>query len=590
MVVVSSLGEGGGVVCAEQALELGGALGDLACKPDGRSVRVADPVGGWLADGRGLCGAQGEEGNVDGVVDDGEKLRDVEDLSDYLAPTVDAPILLPAHIDQLCATSPTPRPEPDVSLYLHGKHGPPEARVVWRCDLSRENIRAWSETVALCPPASGEMLSVPLWRLRTWLAQAGVPDDSADIEGMSVDIEETSSSPRPCLLWRGRDRSKVAKSAGDIAPGEVVIVPAAYGIEGLGQSAPSQAVGGESLDLWEPARMSSGRPAAVRLHRAALAPWLGCPPLKELVATAEAPTWDREEVLDAIDAVLAYAPEDEDAPPPPPSWWLDHLRTARRGRMDDHPAGGIVLFAPETSDTRRSGEPDLFADDDDLTSAGDREVSLDDHSASVERAAGKLARRCLPEDVLTQVQLAAHWHDVGKLDERFQVMLRQGDEVASASADAPLAKSASIPVSPSHRRTIRAASGLPESFRHEMLSAQLAKLRAPLPTNDQDADLVLHLIASHHGHARPFAPVSPDPTPPGVSGRLGREQLNLAAKERGALIAPHRVDSGLSDRFWRMTRRYGWWGLAYLEAIVRLADWYGSAFVIEQAPSEESER
>jgi CRISPR-associated endonuclease/helicase Cas3 len=542
----------------------------------------------WLCDN---AAPDGEGKLIDfGVEALGEKLSEVEDLSDYLAPTVDAPILLPAHLDLLCETSPTPRAEPDVSLYLHGRHGPPEVRVVWRCDLSPENVRAWIETVALCPPAGGEMLSVPLWRLRTWLAQAGAPDDSADIEGVSVDAEETAPSLRPCLLWRGRDRSKVAKSAGDIAPGEVVIVPAAYGIEGLGQSAASQAVGGESLDLWEPARMSSGRPAAVRLHRAALAPWLGCPRLKELVATAEAPTWDREEVLVAIDAVLGYAPEGEDAPPSPPSWWLDHLRAVRGGRTEDHPAGGIVLFARETVDTRRRGEPDLFADDDDLTSASDREVSLDDHSVSVKRAADKLARRCLAEDLLTQVRLAAYWHDVGKLDERFQVMLHQGDEIAAASADAPLAKSAFIPASPARRRAIREASGLPENFRHEMLSAQLAERHAPLPANDQGADLVLHLIASHHGHARPFAPVSPDPTPPSVSGLFGSEQVDLEATQRAALAAPHRIDSGLADRFWRMTRRYGWWGLAYLEAIVRLADWYGSAFVIERAPDEESER
>jgi CRISPR-associated endonuclease/helicase Cas3 len=258
--------------------------------------------------------------------------------------------------------------------------------------------------------------------------------------------------------------------------------------------------------------------------------------------------------------------------------------------MEDHPAGGIVLFARETSDTHRRGEPDLFADDDDLTSESDCEVSLDDHSILVRRAADKLARRCLPEDLLAQIRLAAYWHDVGKLDERFQVMLRQGDEVAAAAADVPLAKSASIPASPARRRAIREASGLPENFRHEMLSAQLAKLYAPLPTDDEDADLILHLIASHHGYARPFAPVSPDPTAPGVSGRLGNEQLNLAAKDRAALTAPHHIDSGVPDRFWRMNRRYGWWGLAYLEAIVRLADWYGSAFVIERLPGEESER
>jgi len=554
-------------------------------EPDAVYGRALAETWKWLRD----QAEQTSDGRL--VVDFGVEALETRvrelDVSALLAPTENAPTLLPAHLDLLCQTAPPAQPEPDVSLYLHGRPGPPEVSVVWRCDLAPDRSDDWREIVALCPPVSGEMLQAPLWRVRAWLAEKIEPDDSADLEGSGEAADHEVGRIRPCLLWRGRDRSVVASNARAIASGDVVVVPAGYGIAGLGYATRARAVGAEGLDLWEPAREVAHQPPAVRLTRAALAPWLACPPVRDLLARIEAPAWDRAEIEDAIEAVRAYRPEAEDAPPGPPGWWLELLQTASGGRIEEHPAGGAVLFARSSAGRRDAAEPDLFADDDELTSAAEAEVPLEVHTESVQRAAVKLAERCLPEDLRSAVELAAVWHDAGKLDERFQLLLRQGDEIALAAAATPLAKSPSVATSPWRRRAIREASGLPDRFRHETLSLQLAERFAKLPPEEHLADLVLHLVAAHHGHARPLVPVSPDPTPPGVVGEIRGIDVRFRAEERAAAIPAHHAGSGIPERFWRLVRRYGWWGLAYIEAVFRLADWYGSAFVVFSTAKEE---
>jgi CRISPR-associated endonuclease/helicase Cas3 len=78
-----------------------------------------------------------------------------------------------------------------------------------------------------------------------------------------------------------------------------------------------------------------------------------------------------------------------------------------------------------------------------------------------------------------------------------------------------------------------------------------------------DQELLLHLVGSHHGRCRLFAPVVHDLAPVDVSfNGWGANSAHLL----------ERAGSGVSERFWRLTRRYGWYGLAYLETLVRLAD------------------
>lgn len=515
-------------------------------------------------------------------------LQEMDELAPYLAPVLDAPLLLPSHVDLLCQTSPRPQVDPDIQLYLHGVgRGVAEVRVAWRADLDESDTDDWPETVALCPPNSAETVTVPLYRLRQWLADEADNGDSGDVEGALTTEQKTKKKERirPVLLWQGRDRSRVCTRASEIRPNDVALLSAAYGMEGLAQSAPEQNLGPDRLDIWEPSHARSAKPVALRLHREVLKPWLNCPPLRSLMELAEDSAWERESVREAIDAVLAYDQESEDDAPALPVWWLKLLGKVRDGRYEQHPAGGLVLLARKAELHVEEEEQDLFADDDDLLSATGQEVSLDVHSASVERAVDNFAHRCLPEEFHEPLKTAAYWHDVGKLDERFQVMLRQGNELA-ALTEAPLAKSAAVPDSPARRRAIRLASGLPEDFRHEMLSVQLAERCLPNGDNTGLDDLLLHAITSHHGHSRPFAPISLDPAPPLVRGVCGGVTIEASTEGRAAWPAPHASASGISERFWRLTRRYGWWGLAYLEAILRLGDWHGSRWMVGEAPEK----
>jgi CRISPR-associated endonuclease/helicase Cas3 len=185
-----------------------------------------------------------------------------------------------------------------------------------------------------------------------------------------------------------------------------------------------------------------------------------------------------------------------------------------------------------------------------------------------------LAAKVLP-DFIEQVKAAAALHDVGKADSRFQIILHQRKLFGSEST---LAKS-------SHRlgwameRKLYQLSKLPAGFRHELLSMQLAE--QALSSNGQqgtDHGLLLHLIAAHHGRCRPFAPIVDDPLSKSVECATSTNGiLKLSCEERLQLPPPHRLDSGVTERFWELTRRYGWWGLAYLEAILRCADMHASA-------------
>lgn len=105
---------------------------------------------------------------------------------------------------------------------------------------------------------------------------------------------------------------------------------------------------------------------------------------------------------------------------------------------------------------------------------------------------------------------------------------------------------------------------------------------------ESDIDLVLHLVASHHGHCRPFAPVVADERPVDVS-LLGHQSTVFGVIDFAPTSSKHelhRLDAPVADRFWRLVEKYGWQELCWLEAILRLADHRASEE--EQDASTES--
>jgi CRISPR-associated endonuclease/helicase Cas3 len=130
----------------------------------------------------------------------------------------------------------------------------------------------------------------------------------------------------------------------------------------------------------------------------------------------------------------------------------------------------------------------------------------------VERWVRGFGRHCgLDDSLIGDLALAAQFHDAGKADPRFQVLLFGGDEVAALASRELIAKSGVTHRDHASREQARALSRYPRGTRHEMLSVALVEPASELRDRARDWDLFLHLIASHHGHARPFAPPVEDP-------------------------------------------------------------------------------
>jgi CRISPR-associated endonuclease/helicase Cas3 len=227
--------------------------------------------------------------------------------------------------------------------------------------------------------------------------------------------------------------------------------------------------------------------------------------------------------------------------------------------------------------------PDGQADDADARTSTAL-VSLRRHTARVHAEAGKLADALgLPAEERALLLDAALHHDWGKAHAAF--VARTAAIKAERGVHQVLAK------------WPRARKGAPEPedarrhFRHELASA-LAYLEAHIWSDD--ASLAAYLIAAHHGKVRmrlralPQEKEAPDGKlfARGVHGGDGLPAVQLGAMQLPAMPLDldimqlgdsPRCGASWSTRTQRLLEQHGPFRLAWLEALLRIADWRASA-------------
>lgn len=506
------------------------------------------------------------------------------------SPLKTAPVLFPAYVDTWVQTSPTPHADPDPAPFLHGAEAldAADVQIVWRNDLEDARTESWADIVALRPPVVREALPIPVWAARAWLAQMDKAE-IADVESMTPAASEDTDNSRPALRWRGADESVVVM-AKQIMPGDTIIVPSSYGgADEYGWHPQSQLptalqdIGDHCTNELAQEYMNvagwGAKRRPFRLH-------LKLNGLVDEGGDGTEETWPMPDETAINNLLSAYITSIENAEENRFNSAAAHvLLTTKARKIVRYPNGTspavVISHQPVKPNNKQRSAPSLASaeasddhtDVDDTASTTGVKITLKEHCCGVADWARRFATDCgLSQPLIEDLWLAGRLHDLGKADHRFQIWLHGGDEMAWADTAEPIAKSEMQANDRAARKRALALSGYPKGARHELLSVALVERYPDVLAQAHDRELVLHLVGTHHGWARPFPPVIPDPTPVDVSVDLEGQVLQ-AMSTHGL----EKLSSRWVEQFWRMVRRYGVWGLAYLETLLRLADYARSA-------------
>jgi CRISPR-associated endonuclease/helicase Cas3 len=430
-----------------------------------------------------------------------------------------APEVLPALLAEWAKTSQPPPGEAPVEPFFSGLAAPElVVNVAWRAHLPAAGMVLWPRL------REEEAIELPLGEeLRDAVAVLGevhrLKGDRASIELVDADR---------------------------IRPGDTLLLPTSAGLlDGYG---------------WDPTArepvvdvsvLRAGLPldaeAIRRISGESVGPLIG-----EIVEPSDEDDVPVEERVNELLSRLA------EAQPPglAPAEWQDFLAS-----LSHEPA----MPANEVPRLHRGDDAEPFVDElDELSLFCATSVALEAHCDGVAARAAKVAEKVgVVPGLVEVVARAGRFHDVGKADERFQQWLDPYGDAEGLVAKSRRPRSAWA--------RDRLAAGWPEGGRHEALSGRLVRewlherQRTVGRPEGLGADLLVHLVVSHHGWGRPLI----FPAEDGGGGETVFELEGTLVRTCGDLAT---IDWEQPGRFRRLCEHYGYWGLALLEAVVRQSD------------------